>query len=60
MPRKNGFLNIGYFSAREFIGFTSTVITPEGYLTAVATFLGPRILTPSITACPPTINFSDT
>ena len=31
-----------------------TTIEPEGSRTAVAVYPGPRIMTPSMTACPPT------
>ena len=56
VPRKNGFLRIVYLSAMECTGPQSTSMRPSGLRTAVATFPGPRIMTPSMTACPPTLS----
>src|SRR5581483_9788805 len=39
----------------ESIGRETWAIAPEGVLTATAQFPGPRIITPSRTACPPTV-----
>ena len=56
VPRSIGFLRMGYRSLMEFTGFVSTWIFLPGSRTAVAVSPGPRIMTPSMTAWPPTIN----
>jgi hypothetical protein len=37
------------------MGDTSVKISPSGWRTATHIFCGPRIITPSIRACPPTL-----
>ena len=56
-PRRKGFFRMGYRSLMLPAGFRSTVISPLGLRTATAIFPGPRIITPSMTAWPPTLNF---
>ena len=57
-PRNIGFFRIGKRSAIECTDTHSRRIFPSGSRTAVARDFGPRIMTPSITACPPTFAFS--
>ena len=57
-PRSSGFFKIGYLSRILLTSFTSTIISPSGWRTATATLSLPRIITPSMTACPPTLIFS--
>lgn len=59
-PRTIGFFKIGYRSLMGTKGSVFTIISPEGSLTAVAIRPGPRIITPSITACPPILTFGFT
>src|SRR4051794_32164209 len=40
----------------EWIGFETWAMSPEGVRTATAQFPGPRIITPSRTACPPPVD----
>ena len=58
VPRSIGFFRMGYRSLIECTGFVSTCIFLPGSRTAVAVSPGPRIMTPSMTAWPPTINLS--
>ena len=58
VPRRKGFLKTGKRSEKDRTSFDSTEILPSGVRTAVAERPGPRIITPSMTACPPTMSFS--
>ena len=53
-PLKIGFFQNLDFSVTEKNDFRLIRICPPGSLTAIATAPGTRIITPSITACPPT------
>src|SRR6516225_3554055 len=53
-PRKIGYLSQGYFSAGRSRKLWTTAIEPFGFRTATAYECGERIITPSMTACPPT------
>jgi len=53
-PRRIGLFNPGYFSKTEVNGIFFTTISPLALRTAVAIIPLARIITPSITACPPT------
>ena len=57
-PRRNGNFNTGYLSWIDFVGSSFTVMVPSGLRQAVAIIFGPRIITPSMTACPPTYFFT--
>src|SRR3954452_20331275 len=50
-----GSLNTQWRAMAESIGFETCAISPLGVRTATAQFPGPRIITPSRTACPPTV-----
>ena len=58
VPRRKGRFKMRKRSEMEFTFFISTSIFPSGVRTAVAACLGPRIITPSMTAWPPTVNLS--
>jgi hypothetical protein len=45
---------LNFFSEKKFNLSRFTTISPFGLRTATAIELGDRIMTPSITACPPT------
>src|SRR3954469_2101311 len=51
-----GSLNAQWRAMAESIGFETCAISPLGVRTATAQFPGPRIITPSRTACPPTMD----
>ncbi len=53
-PRMIGLLRKGYFSKTEVKGIFLTTISPFALRTAVAIIPFARIITPSMTACPPT------
>ncbi len=54
MPRRNGIL-MSFRSADRAAGSGSDIVTisPDGGRTLMATVVRPRIMTPSISACPP-------
>jgi len=39
----------------DAIGWCTSAMSPSGFRTATAQLDGPRIITPSRTACPPTV-----
>jgi len=53
-PRTRGQAIQGYFSESGVILRTLYTMRPSVFLTAMATRPGPCIITPSMTACPPT------
>ena len=57
IPLINGNDKILYFLVNGTVFFTLTFILPFDVLIAVAIPFEPRIITPSITACPPTSHF---
>src|SRR5437660_10014380 len=54
-PRMTGKRNTRCRAIAESIGFETCAILPLGVRTPTAQFPGPRIITPSRTACPPTV-----
>jgi hypothetical protein len=54
-PRTSGSLKNGVFSEKKDNPFFFTTISPSGLRTATAIDWGDLIMTPSITACPPTL-----
>ncbi len=54
IPRRNGIL-MSFRSADSAAGSGSDMVTisPEGGRTLIATVVRPRIITPSMSACPP-------
>ncbi len=53
-PLKNGtFSNLEVFCDSKY----SRIISPSGFLTAIAFLSGPIIINPSIKACPPIVVF---
>ena len=52
-PRSTGSFITGCLYIAAFNGSSWTIIEPSGARTATAMYLCPRIITPSITACPP-------
>src|SRR5882672_9830708 len=53
-PRMMGRRSAQWRAISESIGCETSAISPSGVRTATAQFPGPRIITPSRTACPPT------
>src|SRR5882672_756300 len=53
-PRMMGRRSAQWRAISESIGCETCAISPSGLRTATAQFPGPRIITPSRTACPPT------
>jgi hypothetical protein len=53
-PLIKGILEKIFFSEKKFNLSRFTTISPLGFRTAIAIELGDLIITPSITACPPT------
>src|SRR6059058_6059993 len=54
-PRITGSRNTQCFAICDSTGRETCAISPFGVRTATAQFPGPRIITPSRTACPPTL-----
>src|SRR5262249_51286518 len=54
-PRITGRRQIGCRTIGDSIGWLTCAISPSGLRTATAQLDGPRIITPSRTACPPTV-----
>jgi hypothetical protein len=54
IPLIKGSLKKKFFSENKFNPSRFTAISPLGFRTAIAIELVDRIITPSITACPPT------
>ena len=54
-PRMIGSRKTKWRAIAESIGRETCAISPDGVRTATAQFPGPRIITPSRTACPPTL-----
>src|SRR6266498_1182867 len=54
-PRTTGSLKRRFRAIGERIGWCTCAISPLGLRTATAQFEGPRIITPSRTACPPIV-----
>src|SRR5213595_3320635 len=52
-PRTTGRRSAQWRVIGETIGFETCTISPSGLRTATDQFEGPRIITPSSTACPP-------
>src|SRR6266540_7461186 len=52
-PRITGSRKSGCLAIGERIGWWTSAISPSGLRTATAQLDGPRIITPSRTACPP-------
>src|SRR5436305_13309209 len=55
-PRMIGSRKRRWRAIAESIDFETWAMSPEGVRTATAQFPGPRIITPSRTACPPTVD----
>src|SRR5882672_10764480 len=53
-PRITGSLKIRCRAIGDLIGWFTCAMSPSGLRTATAQLRGPRIITPSRTACPPT------
>src|ERR1051325_5178061 len=54
-PRTTGSRRTRWRAIPDWIGRETCAIVPFGVRTATAQFPGPRIITPSRTACPPTV-----
>src|SRR5436189_4277109 len=54
-PRITGSRKIRCRAIGDLIGWCTSAMSPSGFRTATAQFDGPRIITPSRTACPPTV-----
>ena len=57
-PRTIGSRKTKWRAMAESIGRETCAISPDGVRTATAQLPGPRIITPSRTACPPTLAMS--
>src|SRR5436190_23091719 len=55
-PRTTGRRSTRWRAIPDWIGRETWAIVPLGVRTATAQFPGPRIITPSRTACPPTVD----
>src|SRR5580765_795943 len=54
-PRTTGSRQTRWRAIGDAIGWLTCAISPSGFRTATDQFDGPRIITPSRTACPPTV-----
>ena len=54
IPRITGSLKTLWRAIGDWIDWWTSAMSPSGFRTATAQFDGPRIITPSRTACPPT------
>src|SRR5690349_19794331 len=54
-PRTTGSRKSRFRAIGDWIGWFTCAMSPSGFRTATDQFDGPRIITPSSTACPPTV-----
>src|SRR5213596_1442399 len=57
-PRMTGSRQMRWRAIGDAIGWCTCAMSPSGLRTATAQLDGPRIITPSKTACPPTVVMS--